>query len=155
MKVNQLSARALTPISYAIEGGGSACRNGPVLRNWTECHHTAHCTRIFALVGARRAYRHVTLRFALADFRIGDIYNALEVLQYFLGSLVSDKFETDGSTFDDRSGRTLQVPRLNNSGSSALFGFMLLSVPGFDISHLSSVFVFSASADRSVGIVSR
>ena len=123
MKVNQLPARALTPNSYAIEGGGSACCNGLALRNWTECHHTAHCTRIAALFGAKGAYTEVTFRLDLAGFRIGDIYNTLELLQLFLSFLVSDKFETNGSTFDNKSGRTRRVPNLNNSGLSALFAF--------------------------------
>jgi len=121
MKVNQLPARALTPNSYAIEGGGSACRNGLVLHNWTECHHTARCTRRAALFGAKGAYTEVLLRFASADFRIGDNYSALELLQYFLRFLVSDKFETNGSTFDVKSGRTRRIPHLNISGLNALF----------------------------------
>jgi len=124
MKVNQLPARALTR-SYAIEGGGSACRNGLVLRNWTECHHTAHCTRRAALLGAKGAYTEVLLRLASADFRIGDNYNALELLQYFfLRFLVSDKFETNGSTFDDRSGRTRPVPRLNKQWIKCIVLFL-------------------------------
>ena len=126
MKVNQLLARTLTPDSYAIEGGGSACRNGLVLRNCTECHHTAHCTRIVALFGAKVAYSEVLSRLASADFRIGDIYSALELLHYFLRFLFSDKSETSGSTFDDRSGRRLRVPHLNNSGLSVLFGLYVV-----------------------------
>jgi len=82
MKVNRLPARTLTPNSYAIEGGGPACRNGPVLRNWTECHHTARCARRAALFGAKGAYTEVLLRFASADFMTGVIYNATNLYAF-------------------------------------------------------------------------
>jgi hypothetical protein len=104
MKVNQLPARALSPNSYAIEGGGSACRNELALRNWTECHHTARCTRAVALFGARAAYTKVLLRFALADFRIGDIYNTIQLLQYAFSFSKSLKL-MDPPFMTDQEGR--------------------------------------------------
>jgi hypothetical protein len=123
MKVNQLPARALTPKSYAIEGGGSVCCNGPVLRNWTECHHTAYCTRIVALLVQKGPIE--TLRWNLLWQILGSETTKmhLDYCNTFLRFIVSDKFETNGPTFDDRPGRTRRVPRLNESGSSELFGF--------------------------------